>query len=354
MIKKIGNLKGILVYILVFVCIANLALSVFPAPKAQQESNTQLLIWPDNIKVSLGENLTLTVNVTNVQKLYTWQVVLIYNGSILNCTDIWLPEHNVFAGHVMATVKPLIDKDYVTNLDFLIFGASLIVDSVDVSNGILFKANFTAVGSGATQIIVATEDNPARRSQFASFYSFLLNYDLDEIPYSCNYGVVLVGAEVNLPPVADFTAFVPEFDLSNYIVLKGYAPVGSGVEYIFAYEGFPVIFNASASYDPDGNVTLYIWDFGDGNVTETESPVIIHVFNSTGRKTVTLTVVDDGDPPASSKPRSLIVVVGLLLERFDWRPYLYGLVSVIVAAAAVIQSIRKVWKARKARLKKTE
>ena len=54
-----------------------------------------------------------------------------------------------------------------------------------------------------------------------------------------------------------------------------------------------VIFNASSSYDPDGYIVSYEWDFGDGNVTNTTSPTIAHAYSSAGDYLVTLTVIDD-------------------------------------------------------------
>jgi len=54
-----------------------------------------------------------------------------------------------------------------------------------------------------------------------------------------------------------------------------------------------IIFNASSSYDPDGNITKYEWDFGDGNITEVEEPVITHTYSIAGNYTVKLTVTDD-------------------------------------------------------------
>jgi hypothetical protein len=59
-----------------------------------------------------------------------------------------------------------------------------------------------------------------------------------------------------------------------------------------------VTFNASASYDPDGNIANYKWDFGDGNITTVTNPVITHVYTtaqSTVNYTVTLTVTDNED-----------------------------------------------------------
>jgi len=57
-----------------------------------------------------------------------------------------------------------------------------------------------------------------------------------------------------------------------------------------------VTFNASASYDPDGSIVSYRWDFGDGNITTVTNPIITHVYTtaaSTVNYTVTLTVTDN-------------------------------------------------------------
>ena len=348
MVKRVKSLRGIMVYLLISIFAVTLILNMPSASKGQQASNTQLLVSPERVEVSVNETFTITVNITNVDDLYSWQVVLNFNGSVLNCTNVWIPEDNVFAGHAMSKGDWFVDVDYITGLNFLGITASLLGnDSVDVDNGILFKANFTAIGSGATQLTFATKDNPAKRHQFASFYSWIRNIDFLEVPFSYNFGTVMVGAGGKLPPVAAFTVSIPELDLSNYIVLKGYAPVSKNIPYIYAYKGVPVTFNASSSYDPDGNVTLYIWDFGDGNVTETTSPVVVHVYNKIGRRTVELKVVDNDN--IESQPCYYIVVVGLILERFDWSPYLYGLGTVIVAGV-VIQSVRAFLRRRRARL----
>ncbi|MBO3749893.1 beta-propeller fold lactonase family protein [Streptosporangiaceae bacterium NEAU-GS5] len=57
--------------------------------------------------------------------------------------------------------------------------------------------------------------------------------------------------------------------------------------------GLPTRFDATASDDPDGHVTRYNWDFGDGTVLANGGPTPIHVYNRSGGFTVTLTVTDD-------------------------------------------------------------
>ena len=73
----------------------------------------------------------------------------------------------------------------------------------------------------------------------------------------------------------------------------------------------PVIFNASESYDPGGNVVKYYWDFGDGNATSTTDPVITHTFNHTYMsKTYTVSlIVEDNSGTNSSKTTHSVTIV---------------------------------------------
>jgi PKD repeat protein len=54
-----------------------------------------------------------------------------------------------------------------------------------------------------------------------------------------------------------------------------------------------VTFNASQSYDPDGIIVSYMWNFGDGTVITEPDPLATHVYTKDGTYNVTLTVKDD-------------------------------------------------------------
>ncbi|PVX27255.1 MAG: hypothetical protein CW716_03225, partial [Candidatus Bathyarchaeum sp.] len=93
------------------------------------------------------------------------------------------------------------------------------------------------------------------------------------------YGYVV--AKPNAPPVAIFT--------------KSASTV---------YTGEVIDFDASPSYDIDGYIVSYSWDFGDGS---TDSNVTVsHSYVDDGVYTVTLTVVDD-DGASGSTTASIIV-----------------------------------------------
>lgn len=50
---------------------------------------------------------------------------------------------------------------------------------------------------------------------------------------------------------------------------------------------------ALGSYDPDGEIVLYQWDFGDGKTAVTRSWSALHRFEAKGECTVTVTVIDN-------------------------------------------------------------
>ena len=70
----------------------------------------------------------------------------------------------------------------------------------------------------------------------------------------------------------------------------------------------PVVFNASASYDPDGSIVSYVWDFGDENVTVVNDPIITHSYSESGTYAVSL-VVEDSDGVRSSPKTEQVSVV---------------------------------------------
>jgi len=71
------------------------------------------------------------------------------------------------------------------------------------------------------------------------------------------------------------------------------------------YPSQSIVFNATQSYDPDGIITAYLWDFGD-NVNASGS-VVEHAYDAEGNYTVTLTVVDDDGAMDSATATQIVL-----------------------------------------------
>lgn len=65
-----------------------------------------------------------------------------------------------------------------------------------------------------------------------------------------------------------------------------------------ATAGVELTFDASGSYDPDGTIVSYYWDFGDGH--ESYEKIAVHAYDSPGTYTVTLEVTDNGGSKATA------------------------------------------------------
>jgi parallel beta-helix repeat protein len=77
-----------------------------------------------------------------------------------------------------------------------------------------------------------------------------------------------------------------------------------------SYRGYvleEIKFNGSRSFDLDGSISGYVWDFGDGTTENGSTPT--HVYHSNGTYTVTLTVTDDQELTGIS--RTTVTIVSL-------------------------------------------
>lgn len=93
--------------------------------------------------------------------------------------------------------------------------------------------------------------------------------------------------------------------------------------------GEAINFNASDSYDPDGSIIKYFWDFGYG--TNETGKIVDHAFTEAGNFTVTLTVTDDDG--ATSSDTVKIMVSALIIP---WALYAAVALGLAAAAATVV------------------
>ena len=87
----------------------------------------------------------------------------------------------------------------------------------------------------------------------------------------------------------------------------------------FSYAPVVIQFDASASFDNDGRVSSYAWNFGDGTIGSGLRPV--HTYSNPGDYYVTLHVFDErgGEGDVSDTVSVLAVPDGQLLRRYVWQ-----------------------------------
>jgi PKD repeat protein len=69
----------------------------------------------------------------------------------------------------------------------------------------------------------------------------------------------------------------------------------------------PITFDGTSSFDLDGSIVSYVWNFGDGSTGS--GPVVQHQYNFGGSYSVTLTVTDDRGM-TGTKSQSVLVASG--------------------------------------------
>jgi len=109
------------------------------------------------------------------------------------------------------------------------------------------------------------------------------------------------------------TTDIPTINFSPFVSLD--LDISGGV-------GNPILFNASSSFDPDGNITSYTFDFGDGSsYTETADNApdgifdgkTTHIYSTDGDYQISLIVTDD-------KGESTSIIDKIKLETIKYNP----------------------------------
>ncbi len=80
-----------------------------------------------------------------------------------------------------------------------------------------------------------------------------------------------------------------------------------------------VTFDGSGSYDPDGQIVTYNWDFGDGTVGVGQ--IVQHVYNAKGTFLVKLTVIDNAGASATGNGQISAIIPNIPpVARFTFTP----------------------------------
>jgi len=248
-----------------------------------QQETTLLRVVPESFEFGpedvVGEEFTIAVVVEDVPDLYGVDIQFSWNTTYLEYVshtatipvedypDVIDPSPYAGIHHPGMSIKDEVDEAgvfgaAVGTMYWLSYSSMLPAESFDGS-GTAFIMTFRVKSQPEVDVQVPlhfTADD-------------LANSAGSPIPHTTQDGVVIFKAPTPPPketPVASFT-FKPDVAVVNETV----------------------VFNASASYDPDGYIALYIWDFGDNVKENTTDPIVMHNYTAVGSYNVTLTVLDD-------------------------------------------------------------
>ena len=209
------------------------------------------------------EGIPFTVKIIlegSVTNLMSFQVGTTFNYEAINCTGAWIPSQDtdfIFYGKTFLQASDIQKGEVV-------IGAAIIDPSqaVTTNGGLLCMLNFTANKKGTYTIDFYDSDN--------TFFLNNMGFDIVKYEQIQKSTLTINVLSAKAPPVASFT-WNPKNPKANETIT----------------------FDASLSYDPDGQIVSYIWDFGDESTNETEKSEITHVYTEKGVYTVNLTVVDN-------------------------------------------------------------
>jgi len=319
--------KELEIYILGFLLLFSMFTAALIKPAQPQDQEAAMYIDPEVVTINqVGKNFSVYVKVRNVEDVYLWQVAIRWNASILECTNITLPENHIFAGkNYFNVIEALIGQGtaYNNTEGWLAVGLSLLGEEsgVDVTDGVLCKIDFTTKAKGSTPLKLCSEAEPILFQGYYKVWSYLQNSEQvgTTVVMEIEMYHGLVSVESKSPPVVDFT----------------YTPSEPYVDQ-------DITFDASACYDPDnGTIVLYIWDFGDGHVQNTTEPSITHKYSKKGEYRVHLTVIDND---GLSNDKAKLITVKEKTEPVSipqWLLIVIVVVIVLIILIAVIMRLRR-------------
>ena len=164
----------------------------------------------------------------------------------------------------------------------------------------VFNITITNTGTDSDKFTLSLDKPKLPGGWDASLSTYIVNLPKDQSKEISLYvwtskgeatGSVTVTATSNSDKTKSDSLIFTVIKVNNTPVLNK-LPIAS---FIYSPEN-PVVnqtitFDASSSYDPDGMIVKYEWDFGDGS--KAEGKVITHSYKKPGAYTVTLTVTDD-------------------------------------------------------------
>jgi uncharacterized repeat protein (TIGR01451 family) len=269
-------------------------------------STTHEVIWRFNISAKSRGHLSVKCK---VDWGLSWGTKLVCNGSIRD----YITNTTLALDSFITTVTPARDPNIKYGPDGDVTSGQKLHYTIEFENegaGIAFGVYFTdelseylddstlkigpVISTGDGSIIApAGIYNPSTRT---------LTWFVGEVgPGSGGYANISINVRADTSPGTEILNYgtvyfpsVPEITRTNgivSIVIANQDPKAIAGKNMIAQTLQNIIFNGSGSFDPDGVITSYAWDFGDGVIGY--GKIVTHSYFDDGDYTVTLTVKDD-------------------------------------------------------------
>jgi len=248
------------------------AILLIGAPLPARGGTSEAAVTPPTQDAVIGETVTIGIHISPAEPISGISLILRFNPLIVNPSDITEGDLGI----------PIWAKEMDNSRGKIKLAGTLLKGNTVSSPGIFATITFTARGMGSSTIKIENLE--------------IKKYDAQGNPITvqstAQNGEIRVTSE-QVPPVVDFT----------------YSPLNP-------LAGHSVSFT-SLSFDPDGYIAGWRWDFGDNTSSNLENPS--HTFMSPGTYHVTLTVADNSG--LQSSITKMLEVVQLTPNVVKVQPY---------------------------------
>jgi len=315
-LRKISLLALSLITSIVILTGMNSALKLESTTSAQTQTLPIIYVDPPRIKdatMGVGSTFTVNINIANVENLFGWQVNMTFNKEVVNCTS----------------KSQIVQGPFLT--DWFGVGYTTFARSINYAAGYLLVAcsktppynpgDIGATGNGTLAYITFTVIAEERAT--------LLRFGEN------TYLRAVIGDPPVVTPIEPITTEDGYFDNRT----ENTSPVASfHVVTLTPETGVPVSFDASESYDVEGWLDSYHWDYGDNesqiyirNINLTAQTT--HIYMRVGTYTVTLTVTDNDGFAATSQ--EMVKVSGRPIISIAPEQGIVGTTVAVIGACAI-------------------